>query len=109
MLTELPTSEGQIRYRLAWLMGLIVILAIFLGSMTSPLDPVPAVLLLVVVSTFFLFACYVVLAVMPYYLAIQLRRCPACGGRSLVLSTLILFRPPLASFHRCTGCGSRFK
>lgn len=102
-------QKRRFRYRLWWLMGLIGALAVFSAPVISPLDAVALSVLLIVVGAFFLLAGYVLVAILPYYLLIQRRRCPACGERRLFCSTLVLFRPPLKSFHLCHGCGSRFK
>jgi len=102
-------QKRRFRYRLWWLMGLIGALAVFAAAVVSPLDTVAVSTLLVVVGAFFLLALYVLFAVVPYNLLIRRLRCPACSEPRLFCSTMVMFWPPLQSFHLCLGCGSRFK
>jgi hypothetical protein len=88
-------------------MGLIGIIGIAAGAVAAPFDPVAMTLLMVSVTLFLLFAGYLALVVAPYAMILSKVRCPACRRRSLTLVRIILFNPPLASFHTCKSCGTR--
>lgn len=99
------------RFKIGWFMVATVFIAIVLGVMKSPLDPLPMILFLAPLWIFFAFCLYIVLIVVPYTVFVSRKACPSCGYRSMECRRVGLW-PPLSSWHRCRSCeattGHRF-
>jgi hypothetical protein len=104
------------RYKISWLMVGVGAASLGLSLLSSPNDPVPVAIGLILLGPYLVLSAYLALVVLPYYIALRRQSCPACGRRklasgrpALACSTLVIFRPPLATYWRCRRCGTRLK
>lgn len=94
---------SRLRFKIRWFMMATVALAVVLGVMASPFDPVPLILFLVPIGIFLAFALYVALVVAPYVTFVSVKACPSCRARAIECLAFRL-RPLPSSVMQCRCC-----